>query len=294
MPPDQIPIERLEQAPWCVEYRVSEQQMRDRIYDVRIPPGMQRIACVGDSFVFGEGVSLADCLPRRIEKELGHGFQVMNLGRPGHHSRQNVVRLVWALGRFECRRALVVFVPNDIEQTSRMAKRQAYINDLVLIREQNWQRHQARAWYAGGPRLLDVVGSRLAMRSIRNETIQWYRDLYSTQHNAGGLEMLAQQLSRLATMSSCRVALVLYPLMDGFERGYPLAEVHARVAGMARQAGIPVLDLAVVFAGSDTESQQVHPADHHPNSRAHGIAAGAMVAWLRAELPDFLEIDATE
>jgi hypothetical protein len=57
---------------------------------------------------------------------------------------------------------------------------------------------------------------------------------------------------------------------------------------MARDAGIPVLDLAPAFAGMDTESLRVHPTDHHPNGKAHAIAARAIADWVMEELPGFL------
>ena len=51
---------------------------------------------------------------------------------------------------------------------------------------------------------------------------------------------------------------------------------------------MPVLDLAPFFEGRKTSALQVHPADHHPNGKAHRIAAEAIVGWLRDEVPGFL------
>ena len=55
---------------------------------------------------------------------------------------------------------------------------------------------------------------------------------------------------------------------------------------------MPVLDLKDTFAGHDTQSLQVHPADHHPNAKAHKIASDAIVDWLRHDVPGFLEASA--
>ena len=82
--------------------------------------------------------------------------------------------------------------------------------------------------------------------------------------------------------------LVLYPLMFGFEGGYPLQFVHDRVREMAEAEGLAVLDVAPVFDGQSTRDLQVHPVDHHPNGRAHGLAARALAEWLRSDVPGFL------
>jgi len=142
--------------------------------------------------------------------------------------------------------------------------------------------------YSGGPRVLHLAGSLFEMRRITRATVQWYLDSYDPTVNGDGLRQLEEDFRALADLPDCRVAVVLYPLMFGLETDYPLAPIHARVAHMARNAGLPVLDLAPAFCGASTRSLQVHPADHHPNGRAHGIAAGAIVEWLRGDLPSFL------
>ena len=87
---------------------------------------------------------------------------------------------------------------------------------------------------------------------------------------------------------------MLYPLMLRFETEYPLTPVHDHVAAIAQNAGLPVLDLTSAFEGADTESLWVHPTDHHPNGKAHSIAAGAIVEWLKRDVPGFLSPEAEE
>src|SRR5690606_32998894 len=145
-----------------------------------------------------------------------------------------------------------VFIPNDISLTQRLLDRQKYINDLIVLRDSYLDDHEAGKWYAGHFCTLHVLGSHLEMRRIHRETIQWYRDSYAPQYNALNLRALGHDLQVLAASPDCRVALVLYPLLEGFERGYPLESIHERVAGMARSAGLPVLNLAPVFDGMST------------------------------------------
>ncbi len=285
-----LPLERLAETPWCVEYRYSKNNLRDRNYETLPAPGVLRIAAVGDSFTFGEGVPIDLTLFRQLERLLAPRVEVLNGGRPGFDTLREIGVLSDLAANANCRRALVVFVPNDIELSDELAKRQTYINDLINIRDEYLEERQSRAWYAHGSAILQYLGSQWEMRRIAQETIQWYLDSYELEHNGENLRRLEEHLRQMANMPRCRVALVLYPLIEGLERDYPLAPIHRCVAEMARRVGLPVLDLAPAFTGHTTPSLQVHPTDHHPNGTAHKIAAEAIVDWLRRDLPWFLKL----
>jgi len=57
--------------------------MRDLERAPEPAPGVLRVALVGDSFVFGEGVPLEKALPARLQADLGAKFEILNLGWPG-------------------------------------------------------------------------------------------------------------------------------------------------------------------------------------------------------------------
>ncbi|MBL8202206.1 MAG: SGNH/GDSL hydrolase family protein [Chromatiales bacterium] len=291
LPPERMPLSTLPDTPWCVEYRMLASGLRDRDYAAVPAPGMVRIIGMGDSFVFGEGVQLEDTLFRQFERQTGPGVEVVNGGWPGIGTRVELERLQTLLRQLGARRAIVVFTANDIDMTPELESRQTYINDLINIRDRYLEDHEARAWYSGSGRLLRYVGSILGRGQVARDTIRWYQDMYDPIVNADGLRAFAGYLGGFVAIPETRVVLVLYPLMEGLEGTYPLQRVHDRVAAMAREAGLPVLDLAPAFRGQRTRDMWVHDTDHHPNARAHGIAADAIAAWLAREIPDFLASD---
>lgn len=292
LPSTDLPLEKLDETPWCVEYQRSSLGLRDHDYAQSPPEGVLRIAVVGDSFAFGEGVPLERTMCYRLNQSLGDGFQVMNVSRPGLDTSQEL-ELAWRIvPSFHVTRVLVVFVANDVGMTDELAQRQTFINDLINIRDEYLAQHEASAWYAGPSRVLELVGSHLSMRRLTRDTIQWYLDLYDPRQNGANLERLGEDFRQFASLPNCRVAFVLFPLMEGLERNYPLAPIHHRVAAMLREADLPVLDLAPAFAGQRTSELWVHPADHHPNGKAHEIAAREILAWLRRDVPWFLKPEA--
>lgn len=281
IPPSPVPWDALADTPWCVEYRFSSIKLRDREYPPKPPSGVTRIAMVGDSFVFGEGVPLERTLPRQLEAELGAGFEVVNLGRVGFDTAKELPILLQAVRQLGCTRAIVVFLVNDVELTDQLKLRQDRINDLIVVRDELLARRAADSWLAGPSRLLSLLSSRHALAEITRSTIAWYQDSFDRLQNADNLDRLGAHFRTMATLPDCRVALALFPLLEGLEN-YPLARAHAAVAAIAARAGLPVLDLADAFAGRDAASLWVDPADHHPCGAAHAIAARALADWLRA------------
>jgi hypothetical protein len=287
--PTELPLSELRKTPWCVEDRSPELRVRDRHYEPAPAPNMIRLAMVGDSFVRGEGVPVEGSLPKQLEALLGtNRFEVVNAGYPGFGTEEEVPVVARVAEKLNTRRVILVFIPNDIRLSTALDRRQEYINDLISIREEHLARHQNKHWIFRVSRVAELAGSVLELRQITQETIQWYLDSYDPAFNQGGLDLLQGNFRTLAKMPNCRVAVVIYPLMIGLDGQYPLAPIHARVRKMMEDAGLPVLDLWPAFKGSRTSDLQVHPADHHPNSKAHSIAARAIQNWLQKDLPDFL------
>ncbi len=280
LPPAPVPFEKLSETPWCVEYELSSQNLRDVERAADVAPGVLRIALVGDSFVFGEGVPIEKALPAKLQQELGPSFEIPNLGWPGDDTKHELERLAAAIPALHLRRAVVVFIANDVPMSPELQKEQDYIQDLVQYRDA----YEAKKRGSGsilGSRLLYLLGVGFDLRSVTARTIRWYRDLYDPARNAAGLRDLQASIGKLGKLPGCRVVLALYPLLEGFEKEYPLQSVHDSVAATARAAGLDVIDLAPAFAGRATEPLWVHPADHHPNGGAHAIAARALFEGLR-------------
>jgi hypothetical protein len=287
----QYPPSAIGQTPWCVEYRLASSGMRDREHAHEVAPGTLRIAVVGDSFVFGEGVPQQLTLVDQLSRRLGDRYELLNVGAPGANTQQEVANARLMVPAYHCSRMIVVFTANDVNLTPSLARRENHINDLINIRDLHLLAAQHDAWYMGRSRLVRWIGSRLFMRRLTQETIRWYRDCYDPRLNGQNLQQMANDLKALATFPGCRAVLVLYPLLEQLEGAYPLAAVHDRVRHMAAAAGLPLLDLAPVFRGQQTRSLWVHDCDHHPNGRAHARAAAAIEQWLR-DVPGFLELPA--
>jgi hypothetical protein len=276
-----VPLSQADETPWCVEYRSGSTGVRGAAVSPYPSPGRVRIAGIGDSFAFGDGVPEDRTLFAQLQRELGAGFEVLNCGQSGADLELDVRTLEWVAGTYRPQRAIVVFLPNDVRLSPALLARQDQVFDLINLRAENATPGGEPPWYMRLSRVTRLLGGMGELRGVTRDTLALYRDAYDPAHNAENLAEFESHLRRLAQISPGNVALVLYPLMIGFEDGYPLQHVHDRVRKLAESTGLPVFDLAPAFAGRDTESLWVHDVDHHPNGVAHGIAARAVAEWLQ-------------
>ena len=78
--------------------RVNNVGFRDR--DVPPKSAKYRIAVVGDSFAWGQGVEERDRFSDLIEKSLGSGYEVFNFGRPGNNMPEHLDVLSQVVSKF--------------------------------------------------------------------------------------------------------------------------------------------------------------------------------------------------
>lgn len=117
LPPASLPLDQLQETPWCVEYRRSSQGLRDRLYSAQPARGQLRIVGMGDSFAFGEGVPVEKSLFKQMEQLLGAGVEIVNGAQVGIPLGTEVKLLKRMVPELHCERAIVVVIANDIDQS---------------------------------------------------------------------------------------------------------------------------------------------------------------------------------
>jgi hypothetical protein len=277
-----LPLNHLPQTPWCVEYRTEIPPIRGPAPTAEPRPGVVRFAGIGDSFAMGEGVPYDKTLFVRLAALLGGGYEILNCGVGGFDTGGDIIQMEHVVPGYRCARALVVFNLNDVAFAPDAREKMEATFDLMNLRAPN-RNADSRPWYRRVSRVAEYFGAAADVRQVTEDTVAAYLDAYDSSKNAPNLAILEAQFRRLAQWPDCRVGLVVYPMMYGLEGPYPLQPCHDTVVRLARAAGLPALDLAPSFAGKVTTSLQVHPIDHHPNGRAHEIAAKAIAPWILGE-----------
>ncbi len=234
-------------------------------------PGQRVVLVVGDSFTFGEGVATADTFVAQTTARLandGAGAPLLlNAGVPGYGTSDERYRFEAWLKRFKPKAAVLVYVPNDPIPVADSAKRG---NDLMNRRTQ--------------PRRGLQLLSLLSRRRDNDATRRWYLSYYTGRHKQRWAQAKADiaAMAKASEASGVPFAVVYFPLLH--EVGSPgYAPMRDLVAVAADAAGARFLDLTPALAAAPTDALWVHPTDHHPNARAHGLVAGALAPFV-AEL----------
>ena len=74
------------QVKLCPDQGQRFDRVRPLTFTPRPRPGTKRVITMGESFVFGLGLPLAQAWPAQLEQALGPGVEVLNLGRCGTHA----------------------------------------------------------------------------------------------------------------------------------------------------------------------------------------------------------------
>lgn len=232
-----------------------------------------RIAVIGDSFTFGQGIEARDRFSNVIQGVLGPHYEVLNFGLPGDDMPAHLDKLDKVL-KLSPDFVLLQLYKNDFE-TATMIRPRAY---PLLPADQD--RRMARS---------SLIYRLLLARWVQFQElvglIDSYPD-YMARHLSDpdspdareAFGMLRQFIDR-ARAAGVPVGAVLFPDPEGIDpNGYPFAYLHDRVRSICAEGQIPYLDLLPAFSTfPDPRSMRVGPFDAHPNAKANERAAAEIL-----------------
>jgi lysophospholipase L1-like esterase len=263
---------------------INTRGYRDFERSIPKPAGVRRAVCIGDSFTWGVSVLFDDAWPQRVERALsrdrGERWEAVNLAEPGLNAVQEASRLASEGLAYEPDVVIVAYVLNDSEdETAAEARRAA-----------DWieERRSASTSLLDRSALARLVRTRVRATLENRRRIEGFRSMYADDY-AG---WVAARRALKAMGGMCRergvpLVVAIFPLFGNpLDAGYPFAEVHAKVAQAAAEAGARVADLLPAYRGLDGALLVVNGADdEHPNEIAHRIAAKAIAQAVDEVVP---------
>jgi lysophospholipase L1-like esterase len=242
---------------------------RDKEWTRVKPPGVRRIAFVGDSFTYGWGIErVEDRFPDRVEARLnasGAGrFEVLNVAKPGWDTADQLQPISDMIEHYALDEVVLCYVPNDIE-------------DLLPISEgfNPTLPPQPVFFNTSTSALVDYLYRRVYTPYL--PSVRGYHDWLAAGY--ADEDLWRRQRDRLgAIIQLCRdrgvtLRVVLLPyILTGGER-YNAQAIHALLTEFFEANGTEVLDLLPVLAGHDRQTLVVNRDDPHPNEKANELFA---------------------
>lgn len=267
------------------EFTIDEHGLRGGCLSREKPPGMFRIACLGDSQTFGDGVGDDETWPHHLQQVLDPGrrcVEVLNFGVNAYETEQQVHLLETRVLGFEPDLVLLAYFVNDANVRSRAGS----ARPLPVPRPSGLHAVlTGKGWFASlrsVSRFLDWSADRI----VRREGLEYFgksRDVLYAE-DAPGWQVAREQLSRARDLLERRdipFVVVLYPFMHRSGEHLATHEAYGIVAAFLEHEGIRSLDLEPAYAGQDMDEMRAHPRNAHSSGAAHLIAAGAIAESLR-------------
>jgi lysophospholipase L1-like esterase len=234
-------------------------------------PGRYRIAVIGDSFTWGQGIEARERFSNLIGGSLGPRFEVLNFGIPGHDMPQHIEVLDQVLPLHPDFVLLQLFI-NDFE-TAGMERPRPH----PLVSES-----AARGWGRSSV-LYDLANGRwvqIQEATGLTESYVHYLERHLRDPGAPNARIafgMLRQFVEKAKAAGAGVGLVLFPMTDAMGPNgshYPVGFIHDRVRQIAADQRVPYLDLLPAFSTyEDPKTLWVSPFDAHPNAVANKRAA---------------------
>lgn len=236
-----------------------------------------RVAVVGDSFTWGQGVQSVD----RYAEHLEWLLNLNNGVRPARVS-------VWAQCGTSTYQQLRL-LRQALDQGADLVILGICLNDtedwkdprtLMQWRKQ-WHREPWR--WARWSYLLTWIHNRLETVRVNRAYRTYYAHLYDPTYV--GWQRFTEAIHDFKTTcdsNHVRLVTAVFPLMDNLgTREYPFGPMHTAIAGVMKKEGIDSIDLLDAFLGGNRDRLQVIPGvDPHPDEIAHRLMAECIFDYL--------------
>ena len=261
-------------------------QVRHNHYDCRgaefdevTPPGIYRVAVMGDSYTYGNGVPE----DRRFSNILAtalrpRGIEVLNLGFPGNNWPEHVKTLERRVLRLKPDFVLLQWGTNDVELDRDVAGRPA-IPPILPNGALHESLYRVSALYT----MLNAQWIRVQLMRQMGDTYQGYMArLYGDPQSEGAVRAAAlmRRFIELCRSRGIGVGIVMFPDAGvSLGAGYPYRFLHERVQAICVEQAVQCVDLLPAFAPVEgRHALWASPLDSHPNALANRLAASEILA----------------
>lgn len=248
---------------------------KEREFDLAKSDNIYRIAVIGDSLTFGQGVAEKDRFSNLIEVYLNSGgksYQVLNFGKPGSETIDHLKVLKDVVLKTEPDFILLQWFVNDVEGNFKREE----IKYLRLLPSDTLTSILQR--YSAIYYLINRKWQSVQMAAgLSNNYVEY---MHTRFRDSNSLHSLSASKVLKDFIHHCKIrkidlGIVLFPLLSSdLDEMYPFTYLHDRVLECCAQEGIPCVDLRNSFAKHPRRKELwVNRFDAHPSALAHRIAA---------------------
>jgi hypothetical protein len=289
-----------------IDYRTNADGFRDREYSLKKKAGTYRIIGLGDSFIYGAGVELEDSCLKNLERLLnsnskaGRRYEVLNLGMRAIGEKQ-MFELFKEIGaRYQPDMVLLGFyIGNDFNDNM------LYVRGKSIEEERQWGtpalpfRRQLRRY----SKAIAFLANKWSDFRLNSGLARYGKEkLFMKDYPPDVLESLEltegilQEMRDYFNRERIDFFVVIIPMkfQVDYNRKYEATKVaegividkpQSALISILERNEIPYLDLLPLFkerSENFNEDLYLSGNEIHWNSKGHGLAAQAIVSYLKS------------
>lgn len=295
----------LKTAEFDATVTINSKGLRGREIPYERTPGKARIALLGDSFAWGFGVSDDDALAPQLERALGDGVEVVNMGAIGYGTDQEALFYESEGRRYSPDLVLLVFCLNDVENNASDRDRRygkprfvlegdsLRLTNVPVPAETEWGEwlEEFRPERATNGR----VPLKRRFRAYTFLTERYYKlrerlEIVRPGLFADGFDprreeawrvtfRLIERLRRDVEADGARFAVLLVPRLEQL-RYSSWVRVNVTLSAFCEGAGIEFFDFLHAYRRAPNGESMFFPVDGHWNAAGHRFAAETLAQHL--------------
>jgi hypothetical protein len=253
--------------------KINSLGLRDREYVLAKPPNTFRIAVVGDSYTFGDGVKIEDAYHSVLEQKLNETygqprFEVINFGLGGYNLRNYAAIIQHKVPDYSPDMVLIGFCANNDDDLPTPEQ---------ITKPYTKQQPQKHLWFVKNLQIVRTIGGIVA--NIKQSDKIKRNDKMSDQ-TKDYLTCSFKEFKRIEEASSVPIVFLYLDMQD-------TPDEKARfVEGLCNENGFHFIDSSTsVDTIGDISRYWIHPTDHHPNARMNGLYANLLMEHLFDRYP---------
>lgn len=245
---------------------------RDQEWSKEKPPGVRRIAFVGDSFTYGWGIEdVANRFPDRIQRRFDElapdTVEIMNVAKSGWGTNKQLQPVRDMIAKYDVDEIVLCYVPNDIESL------------LPKSDEFNPIKPPDAVWFnLDASCLVDYLYRRVYLPRVPTvrDYHNWLADGFADQAVWREHQMQIDAIMRHCRENDVMFRAVLLPFTITSGEKYQADRLHNTLHRFFQANDVQVVDMLPMIRGIDPGDLVVNGADPHPNASAHALFAEAI------------------
>ena len=283
-----------------VEHSINSAGFRGPEFTLTKPVRTLRIACLGDSITFGEGVRDEDTYSERVAALLRAQLasqdatcESFNFGVGGYNTEQEL----FALQNYALMTSPdVVIVGYNLNDPEPLLFRLDPVSGEPVRRPREFSIPEGLddalppTTILYRSRLVQFLWQKRAKQACTRQTVRYYQNLFAP--DSPGWQNSRQALRAIVATCQARqipCIVVVFPVLYQLNDRYPFQAIHDMIQQEVVSAGGVCVDLFPLLKGRSSSALWVHPTDPHPNEIVHAVAAKALCERIE-ELPKFKEL----